>query len=152
MSQSKIPRFKNIWHCMGTRCNKKTYRLYKDYGGRGIRIEWQSFEDFKIDMFDSYVRHCKKYGEKNTSIDRKDTSKNYCKENCKWSTRIEQNLNKRNNRRFKFNGKTQTMSQWAIELSIPKQTIYNRVLRNLPVEKILNTKRYEDYNKKEKIS
>lgn len=137
---------------MNVRCYNKKYSLFKDYGGRGIRIEWSNFDDFKQDMFGSYKKHCKTYGEKNTSIDRRNTNKNYSKKNCKWSTRIEQSLNKRNNRHFTFKGKKQTMSQWATELGIPKQTIYNRVLRNLPVEKILNTKKYEYYNKKEKIS
>jgi hypothetical protein len=77
------------------RCLYKSHRSYHDYGGRGINILWKSYKDFKNDMFNSYKKHLNKYGHKQTTIDRIDVNGNYCKDNCKWSTLIEQ----RNNRR-----------------------------------------------------
>lgn len=29
-----------------------------------FKVEWNSFEEFKNDMYDSYLQHIKKYGEK----------------------------------------------------------------------------------------
>lgn len=57
---------------------------------------WKDFESFKNDMYESYLLHIKEHWIKNTSIDRIDNNWNYCKENCKWATRKEQSVNKRN--------------------------------------------------------
>ena len=68
------------------------------YGGCGITIcdRWlESFENFKEDMYESYLKHVEEFGEKNTSLDRINSQKNYNKENCKWSTREEQSQNTR---------------------------------------------------------
>jgi len=56
---------------------------------------WKSFEEFKKDMYDSYIIHIEKYGLKETTIDRINNEGNYCKKNCQWSTRSEQMKNRR---------------------------------------------------------
>ena len=48
-------------------------------------------------MHESYVEHCEKYWEKDTTIDRIDVNWDYCKDNCKWSTYKEQQNNRTNN-------------------------------------------------------
>ena len=94
----KRTRFYQIWAGMKTRCtNKKRfyYKLY--YGGIGIKVcdEWMKFENFKNDMYQCYLEHIEKFGIKNTTIDRIDPYGNYKKENCRWATIQEQNLNQR---------------------------------------------------------
>lgn len=86
MSKTRIY---NIWKGIFTRCYNKNYRLYKDYGGRGIKVcdRWRKFENFRDDMLKTY--------KDNLSIDRIDNNGNYQPNNCKWSTRYEQNKNKR---------------------------------------------------------
>lgn len=73
---------------MLARCFNEKHRQFKDYGGRGITVcaEWLSFEGFIKDM-----------GErpKGKTIDRIDGEIGYEKTNCRWATRIEQNLNRR---------------------------------------------------------
>jgi hypothetical protein len=54
-------------------------------------------------MYESYLDHCKLYGEKNTSIDRIDNNKDYCKENCRWATPEVQTLNRGNTRNIIIN-------------------------------------------------
>ena len=76
------------WYGMIKRCEDPHHRSYPNYGGRGIKVceRWHSFENFLADM-----------GErpKGTTLDRIDNNGNYCPGNCKWSTFLEQQRNKR---------------------------------------------------------
>jgi hypothetical protein len=75
------------WEAMHTRCNNPNADWYHRYGGRGIKVceRWNTFENFLNDM-----------GErpKGKTIDRIDNDGNYEKNNCKWSTPLEQANNK----------------------------------------------------------
>lgn len=79
------------WYSMKQRCLNPNNRYYKYYGGRGITIceRWMKFENFLEDM-----------GErpKELSLDRIDNDGNYEPSNCKWSTRKEQQNNRRSRR------------------------------------------------------
>lgn len=110
------------WATMIQRCTNTNNTHYSNYGGRGIVVcdKWRIFKNFLEDMG---VRP------EGKSIDRKDSNGNYCKENCKWSTRIEQGNNMRTNKPITFNGKTQTTPQWARDLGINKGTLASRLVR-----------------------
>lgn len=92
-------RIYSIWIAMRQRCNDPNDQQYHDYGGRGIKVcpEWNDFMQFYNDM-----------GERpeGMQLDRIDNNGNYCKENCRWTTRIVQANNRRSNRIHKINGKS----------------------------------------------
>lgn len=88
-------RFYNIYRQILRRCNEPKHKAFKNYGGRGVKNLWQSFDNFKRDMYRSYNFHVKKFGERNTTIDRISSEGNYCKENCRWATWKIQANNKR---------------------------------------------------------
>ena len=81
------------WNSMKNRCNNSNLKEYKNYGGRGITYDarWEDFREFYKDM-----------GERpqGTTLDRIDVDKNYCKENCRWATKEEQQRNKRIHKRL----------------------------------------------------
>lgn len=79
----------NSWHRMLQRCNNTNYTKYVNYGGRGITVcpEWHDFRAF---FFDMGFKPGPEY-----SLDRVDNDGNYCKENCRWATKAEQQGNKR---------------------------------------------------------
>jgi hypothetical protein len=76
------------WQQMIQRCYKKTNTNYPTYGARGIDVceRWrESFLNFIADM-----------GERpeGRTLDRRDSTRGYSKENCRWATVLEQNQNK----------------------------------------------------------
>ena len=116
----------SIWQAMRLRCN----RINQDYSCRGITYDerWDSFENFYLDM-----------GEVPTgmSIDRIDVNGNYNKDNCRWATQEQQANNKRSSVFIEYNGKKQTVSQWAKELKMNHHTLRSRLKKGLTAEQAL---------------
>lgn len=78
------------YQAMKQRCLNPKHKSWDRYGGRGIKVcsQWlNSFETFLKDMGEAPA---------NMTIDRKDSEGDYEPENCKWSTRTEQNENSSN--------------------------------------------------------
>lgn len=126
---TKTPFYKDYMNAKARCNNKKTYSYYL-YGGRGIKFLWKDFLEFKNDMYDSYLEHKKEYGLKETSLDRIDNDKHYCKENCRWSTIKEQQNNRRNNHIINVHGKNKTLMQWSEKSGIHWATILSRIRKN----------------------
>lgn len=116
---------------MKARCNNPKNNAYMNYGGRGIKIEWKSVQDFYDDMHESYDDHVSIYGVKETTIERIDVNGNYCKENCKWATNLEQAGNKqkkpKNEQLIELYGEKKTLAQWAKLMKVSKYRL-NRSL------------------------
>lgn len=124
-----------VWKGMRQRCNDKNAINYANYGGRGIKVchRWDDFDSFLPDMG-------KAPSEKH-SIERKDNDKGYEPSNCRWATRPEQSRNKRDNHLVTFNGKTQCLKDWAIELGIRYHTLHSRINRSKwTIEKAFTTR------------
>lgn len=134
-------RFYHIWCAMKQRCLYPKHNRYKNYGGRGIKIceEWLDFKNFAKDMYDTYLAYQKFYKTKKISIDRINTNGNYTKENCRWSTLWQQNLNRTNNRLLTYKGITKPMTQWAREKGFKRGCIDGRLARGWSIERSFET-------------
>lgn len=123
-------RFYHIFANLLQRCINKKHVAYSRYGGRDIKCLWKDFVEFKRDMYESYAKHCEKFGEKQTSIDRIDNNGNYCKENCKWATHKEQSNNTRANLKNKFielQGKKYNLKELSDKFNISVNQINKRL-------------------------
>lgn len=115
------------------RCYKVSCQRYKRYGNRGITVcpEWHDPHTFIQDMAPGY--------KKGLQIDRINNNGDYSKINCKWSTRIEQALNKSNTVAITFNNETHTIRQWSIITGISYGTLVERIrILHWPIHKALN--------------
>lgn len=89
-----------------------------------------NFEEFYKDMWESYYEHVKKYWEKETTIDRINWNWDYCKENCRWATRLEQSNNLSSNRSVVYKGKYyNTLSSLCRDYWIKPTTLNMRLNR-----------------------
>lgn len=90
--RKKLPEY-NSWRAMKERCYNKKNMAYKNYGGRGIKVcdRW-------LDRADGFTNFFSDMGKRpeGCSLDRIDTNGDYRPENCKWSNRQQQNINRRN--------------------------------------------------------
>lgn len=129
-------RFYTIWQQMKDRCGNSNRDDYNTYGGRDITVcdRWKnSFENFRDDMYYSYLDHIEKFGEKNTSIDRIDVNGNYEPSNCRWATLKEQNRNKRNNRIIRFRGNEITLAEASEITGVTSSCIRQRLYKGLDI-------------------
>lgn len=111
------------WYSMHCRCLDQSNKSFIRYGGRGITVcpRWKKFENFLIDMGFRPAGH---------TLDRINNDGNYEPGNCKWSTLEEQQNNRRDNRYFEYQGRTQTISQWAREYGMSHYTLGARLLKS----------------------
>jgi hypothetical protein len=114
---------------MKSRCQNKNSEKYGAYGARGIKVcaDWQDFEKFKRDMYESYLAH-KALSKGGTTIERKNTDGDYCKENCRWATYKEQFKNKRDTIHVEYQGKIVTLMDLREVSGIPRWVLYNRIV------------------------
>lgn len=129
-------RFYNIWSLIKSR-TKNTNDMR--YAGRGIKCLWKTLEEFRDDMYPSYLAHVAAFGESDTSIDRyPDNNGHYCKENCRWATNKEQAQNRRSNVAVIYEGKRRTLKEMSEIFGMPYKKVHNRVYKQLwPISKAL---------------
>ena len=120
-----------IWRSMKARCLNPNHKAFKNYGGRGIKIceRWlHSFDNFLADMGPRPAGY---------SINRIDNDGDYKPGNCEWVTWVEQQNNRRSNHLLEFNGKSQTITQWALEIGMKPCTLLRRVKNRWTIEQCL---------------
>lgn len=118
-------RIHNIWYLMKYRCTNEKSPAYHNYGGRGIKLCDEWFDD--ITGYQAFKEWSYKNGYRDDlTIDRINNNGNYCPENCRWVDVKVQSNNKRSNHTLTYRDETHTIAQWAEISGIDKETLYNR--------------------------
>ena len=125
----------NSWQQMRRRCLDPTHPRFADYGGAGVEICARWRDDFAAFLADMGRRS------PGLTLDRIDTRGHYEPGNCRWASYIEQNRNRRDNRRLTFNGETLAMVEWAERTGLSHKTIRSRLQRGWSVEATLTLPR-----------
>ena len=138
-------RIYNLYMGIKARCYNSNEPAYKNYGGRGIKMCKEWFDDFM-----SFYNWATDSGYKdNLTIDRIDVNGNYEPSNCRWvDMKIQQN-NRSNNHRIKYNGETKTLMEWSKDFGVNYKTLHKRVSDGWNIEDAL-TKPIEKYHVKYK--
>jgi hypothetical protein len=129
---AEYPKLYEVWTTMKGRCENPNRQKYKDYGARGIKVcdEWHDAEVFcKWALENGY--------KEGLQIDRIDVNGNYEPSNCRWADAKTQANNRRDVKKYTYNGKTLSVSEWAREVGKPRATIEGRLLRGWTIERAL---------------
>ena len=115
-----------IWMGIRRRCLNPNDKLFRLYGGRGVTVceRWLQGSDGKAG-FACFLDDMGKRPSKQHSVDRIDCNGNYEPDNCRWATMKEQSNNRRNNVLLTFDGRTQTVAQWAREWGKNVKALYS---------------------------
>lgn len=110
------------WQKAKQRCCDPRNNRFSLYGGRGIKIcdQWvTSFDQFLLDMGlpPSSVH----------TIGRIDSDGNYEPKNCRWETKDEQAVNRRNNRIIEINGIRRNLAEWGRVSGLGMKLIWSRL-------------------------
>lgn len=112
-----------VWKGMKKRCYNESFKSFCHYGGRGIKVcdRWMDFWAFLEDM-----------GERpeGMSIDRIDVNGDYCKENCRWATQLEQSRNKTTTIYVELDGEVVKLADLAEKYGISNQTLNGRIFKS----------------------
>lgn len=118
---------------MKQRCYNKKAANYHNYGGRGITM----CDAWKTDFMSFYTWAIENGYKEGLTIDRIDNNGNYCPENCRWATDLEQHRNTRNNRLITYNNETHCLAEWAELFGIRSNTLRQRLRWGWPIEEAL---------------
>jgi hypothetical protein len=127
-----------VWKKIKSRCYDKKEKAYRNYGAIGVRVcdEWNNNPKSFIDW--ALANGWKK----GMQIDKDIIPKKigipallYSPDMCSVVTPSENNLSKKTNRIVVFNGKSQTLREWEIELNVKYTTLLGRLNRHNSLDK-----------------
>lgn len=128
-SNGSIPE-RGVWSGMIRRCTNSASPTYQWYGGRGITVcaAWlASFEAFLADV-----------GRRPSSgmtLDRIDNARGYEPGNVRWTTRLQNARNRRDNTLISIGGETLCLMAWCERAGLHHSTLQKRLRLGWPAER-----------------
>lgn len=139
-----------IWEGIIRRCSRPTDTSFKWYGAKGVSVCF-SWAD-AINGYGNFLKDMGKAPTPTSSIDRINNAKGYSKENCRWASRKEQNLNRRTTRWVLVNGVRLCAKDAAAKLGIPYPTFWERLNKGHYKEDLMVLDMREEEEEKEEVA
>ena len=133
INNGKVSSLYNVWRGIKKRCFNVNDTAYSKYGARGITMcdEWRN-------SFETFYNWCINNGwQQGLEIDRENNDGNYEPNNCRFVTRKVNSNNRRSNVFIEYNGKRQTVTQWANEYNLDPEILRGRLKRKSLAECLL---------------
>lgn len=125
-----------VWKSMKYRCYNPKSIGYHRYGGRGIKVCDEWFENSK-NFLKWAIDNGYKFG---LEIDRINNNGNYEPSNCRWATSSQNSNNRSTNVMISFNGYNLNIKQWSEKTGFNCSLIRERLARGWSVEDCLSVK------------
>ena len=126
---------RSSYKAMIQRCTNPNHESYEAYKRIPVCARWRKpdgvgFANFLEDMGERPEGH---------TLERIKNHLGYTPSNCRWATPKEQGRNRSTNINLRFRGKTQSATDWAIELGLNPITVIGRLRRGWTVKRTLTT-------------
>lgn len=118
-------KIKIVFRGMKGRCYNPNHRSYPHYGAKGITIYDEWLENPPAFYEWAYANG---YAP-GMSIERRDNSKPYSPENCKFIPRTGQSSNRSNSMSITIEGKTKCLAEWCRDYGINENVVRSRISR-----------------------
>jgi len=130
----------NSWASMVQRCCNPAEAAYDRYGGRGITVcdRWRHGED-GLTAYECFLSDMGRRPSAKHSLDRKENSRGYSKDNCRWATRKEQSRNRRGLHMVEYGGVTMPLSQACEDAGLRYGMVKRRIYRGWSAHDALTT-------------
>lgn len=110
------------WLNMIQRCTNPNHQVYKDYGGKGIRVcpEWRN-------DYSAFLRDMGSKPSASHIMGRRDLTGDYTRENTAWMTRSE--VNRLTTKRFhlEYAGESRSLAEWSERVGVKAEILRNRM-------------------------
>lgn len=129
-------KLKKVWRQMKTRCSFDYFEKHL-YFDKGLEVCKEWFDDFNLFKKWSLDNGYKE----GLVIDRRDNSKGYNPDNCRWVTQLVNSMNKDNNIMVEYKGETKSLKLIITERKQRQNysAIYARIKRGWDVVKAIET-------------
>lgn len=129
-------RLYNVYHNMIARCYNEKFKFYYRYGGRGIIVCKEWFDEFIC----FYNWAISSGWEDGLEIERVNNDGNYEPTNCKWVTRKQNVRNRNNTSMIEISGNKIPLAEVAEKFGLNYGTLWQRIYKlKWPIEKAINT-------------
>lgn len=118
-----------VWNTMVRRCTNPKSSMYKNYGGRGIKVcdRWSDKDSGFINFWNDMGPRPVDATGRPFQIDRMDNDGDYCPENCRWVSALENSHNTRKNIYVYIYGDRYCLAQACNMFGLKRTTISEAV-------------------------
>lgn len=139
-NRGRTPEYSS-WNSMRDRCLNPSSRDYSNYGGRGIKV-CKRWDDYRCFLADMGRRPSPEH-----SLDRIRVNGNYKPSNCRWSTAVTQQRNRRGTMYVTYGGRKISVSELGEKSLVGVDLFRSRIQQGWDIERALTTPRSVNWSR-----